>query len=498
MAVIYTPSGQSPITIGGTIATGPFPKYSISRSVSSVTDGGVINNVYSINIRGQVIIDSSIDLTVPGARQSNIHLKMIQKLQTGIDSNDNYGRLEIVPYGGQPNAFDFIDAKLVSVEIPEPSEDSSLTSSFDYNFVFEATVDASNRDISDILWLSSVEESWDVSLSDDNSAQDTNAIQTGEYHKNYTVTHTISATGKRSVDSSGSFDQSAWYHAKEWVKTRLVDSPADAILQDFFGSNDFTQFDPKFFSDAAEVIAVDLSGYQFYNHIRIPQSSLTGGTYSVTETWEASLSSASLELDVSIQEDQNRIVQVSVEGSVTGRNTEDYGSKLISRYQSALNYYQILEPNIYNIANYHYSTVYSNVLRQIPISKTVGRNTRNGTISFNFTFDDSPQLIPNTISSSLKISDNNEFRDVRTVAIIPIIAKLTGPEIQNMNTTPERRRTLQFDCVMDRPFRTSKPPEARNLVTIYAPTGENVNIQSFTDDFDYITGAYTLSVEWVY
>ena len=130
MAVIYTPSGKSPVTIGGTLATGPFPKYSISRSVSSIGDGGVINNVYNINIRGQVIIDSSIDLTVPGARQSNIHSKMIQKLQLSIDSNDNYGRLEIVPYGGQPNAFDFLDAKLVSVEIPEPSEDTSLTSSF--------------------------------------------------------------------------------------------------------------------------------------------------------------------------------------------------------------------------------------------------------------------------------------------------------------------------------------------------------------------------------
>ena len=42
MAVIYTPSGKSPVTIGGTLATGPFPKYSISRSVSSIGDGGVI------------------------------------------------------------------------------------------------------------------------------------------------------------------------------------------------------------------------------------------------------------------------------------------------------------------------------------------------------------------------------------------------------------------------------------------------------------------------
>lgn len=498
MAVIYTPSGKSPVTIGGTLATGPFPKYSISRSVSSIGDGGVINNVYNINIRGQVIIDSSIDLTVPGARQSNIHSKMIQKLQLSIDSNDNYGRLEIVPYGGQPNAFDFLDAKLVSVEIPEPSEDTSLTSSFDYNFTFEATVDASNRDVSDILWLSSIEESWDVSLSDDSSAQNTSSIQTGDYHKSYSVTHSVSATGKRSVDSSGNFSNSAWYHAKEWVKTRLVDTPADAIIEDFFGGSDFTEFDPKFFNDTADAIAIDLSGYQFYNHIRIPQSNLTGGTYSVTETWEASLSSASLELDVSIQEDQNRIVQVSVDGSVTGRNTEEYSSKLISRYQSALNYYQILEPNLYNIANFHYSNSYSNTLREIPLSKTIGRNTRNGTISFNFTYDDSPQLIPNTISSGIKVTDNNELRDVRTVAVIPIIAKLTGPEIQNMNTTPERRRSLQFDCVMDRPFRTTKPAEARNLVATYAPQGDNVNVQNFVEDFDYITGAYSLSVEWVY
>ena len=86
MAVIYTPSGQNPVTIGGTASTGPFPSYNIKRSVTPSQDGTVINNKYTISVRGSVIIPSSVDITESGARQSAVHAEIIKKLQIGIQN----------------------------------------------------------------------------------------------------------------------------------------------------------------------------------------------------------------------------------------------------------------------------------------------------------------------------------------------------------------------------------------------------------------------------
>lgn len=497
MAVIYTPSGQNPITIGGTNATGPFPAYSISRTTNPIGEGYLINNIYSITIEGSILINASIDPTVSGAVQSDLHRQMIAKLQTGIDNGNNLGRLEIVPYGGQPNAFDFIDARLVRVDIPKPEEDDSLNSSFSYVFEFEATVDASNRDITNELWLSSIEETWDVTPNDTVSFENQLQTENGRAGKTYSINHTVSATGRRSVDSLGNFDSSAWKEAKEWVKSRLVDSPAIIIASDFFGGPDYTLFNPLYFNNDNDVLAVDLSDYNFYNHVRIPSVNLVAGSYTITESWTASLSSATMDFNVDMEEDSNQIVNVSITGSIQGYDSAGYGDKFVDKYTNANNYFKIIEPNLYLTAQYHYLDSYSRTLRSVPLSKSIGRNIGAGSITFSVSYDDADELIENAISSNVTCRDDNQFRDVRITAIIPIISKLTGPEIQDMNTTKERRRSVTVDCVMQRDFRTEKPAQARELALSYKPD-ENAKIDSYTDDFDNGSGTYSLSIEWVY
>lgn len=496
MAVIYTPSGQSPITIGGTISTGPFPSYNIKRSITPSQDGSVINNKYTISVRGSVIIPSSVDITESGARQSAVHEQIINKLQIGIQNNHNYGRLEIVPYGGQPNALDFTDARLIDIDIPEPSEENSFNTLMEYAFTFEASIDASNRDANILYLVDSIEESWSINLGQVVTADPGNVSGT-EFNKTYNITHTVSATGRRRLDNSGDFDKSSWYEAKKWVTSRLVDSPASSIVEDFFGGDEMTTFLPRSFSDADETTLINLNDYQFYNHLRIPQTGLTNGTYSVTETWDASPYPAVLTMEVGMDEDSNGIVTVNVNGSIDGYNVNGPHDRTIDKYDSAREYFRVIEPNIFNIANHYFSQDYSTPLRSYPKTKTVGRNVTSGIITFNYSFDDTAELIQNTISASINISDDNELKNTKVVAIIPVIARQLGPIIQNMNTTKESRRSVNFSCVMQRNYRIVKPAEARSFVLSFAP-GPDAYLEEFKDEFDQINGSYQLTASWVY
>lgn len=498
MAVIYTPSGESPFTIGGTTGTGPFPKYSIRRSINTSADGTLINNVYNISISGRIVSSSAVDITVSGARQSDLHDKIIQKLQLGINEKKIYGRLEIVPYGGQPHAFDFIDARLINIDIPTTDDSNSLNLFAEYNFEFEATTDASDRTPDELYHVANVSETWDLALEDGVNFDDLSNINSGTPSKIYRITHNVSATGIRSSNSDGTFSKSAWANAKDWVVSRLVTSPGSVISTDYFGGSEFTSFNPQYFNDTTTAIAIDASSYNFYNHVRTPQTSFSDGQYSISESWIGSLHSQQLDLEISLEESQNGIVTVTANGNIIGFDSNSFSNKKYNKLSNAESYLDFLESNIYDICNSCYSNSYGGTLRNIYLSKSIGRNISSGNITFNYSFDDTTQLIPNAISSELKIHDDNRLRTVNITAIIAIIAKSTGPEIQNMRTTKERRRSVQLDCVMKREYRSSAPSEGRDIVLSYAPVSDATYIDSETEDFSPTTGSYTLSIEWVY
>ena len=119
MAVTFTPLNSDPLTIGGTAATGPFPKYSISTEQITTGDGTVIDLLYNVTVTGQVL--SSGDITTAGLRQSNLQAKIIERLGFTEHSFPK-GLLEIVPYGGLSNTISFNDASLVSIDLPEQDD----------------------------------------------------------------------------------------------------------------------------------------------------------------------------------------------------------------------------------------------------------------------------------------------------------------------------------------------------------------------------------------
>lgn len=508
MAIIYTISGQQ-FEIGSgfssqgasesPIIVNPFPKYSISREYISAGDDSHIGNRYSISVTGRLIVPSAADVTVDGQRQNALHKQMIWHLQTLSAQSHNLGKLEIVPHGGLDKPFIFTDARLRNIEFPEQDDESSGVLYADYTFQFEAYLEESANNSSFCLKVNSVEESWELSLNEDEVSFYTGSD--GTPYKTYTLTHTLSANGIKSINTAATEITPAWKNAAEWVKTRLASSPSNPIVSDVSNNTDRTvasaYFYPNKFDSIASVLCPDLSGsgYSFYNHVRAPSCNMSEGSYSITETWFISNMPATLEMEIEVSEEESGTITMTLSGTIKGLDASAVNNNIVSKIANAETVLSNINSKAYDILSPYYPSntggfSLQNVVRQ----KTIGRNKGTGVITFNYTFNDQEVLISGAISSSLKINDNNLNKEVETIAIIPIIGKIDGPIIQDMNTTPESKRGLQIDVVMNRANRVNKP----NLSSVYNSYKlDNSYVQTFDENWEPYTGAYSLSIEWV-
>lgn len=493
----------------------PFPNYSISREPILTPDGTLLSNKYTISITGKILASALTDITVDGDKQNNIQKQLIWhlKLKKAGNVDHNIGRLEIEPYGGLANKYIFEDARLTSFNIPEQQEDSSGVLYADYSLSFDAYKDSSidNSGNSICNKVLSFEESWETTETDGQGSMLTIGASSTPY-KVYNISHTISATGIKSIEDNGNEVRLAWKNAADFVKTRLVSSPSSVLTSDVSGnSSDIIKtFDPRvagYASEDASIFGPDLrqNNYGFYSHTRVPRCDFTGGAYSVTETWVASNcpSPATIDMNVETSIDESGQINMTLSGTINGLastgtlnlNTVD------TKLTNAESMLALIDAQAYNIVNAYYAkypqtevqgdTSLQNVIR----SKSIGRNKFSGVITFSYTYNDYKVIVPDALSNSISINYDNEDKDIAIIAIIPIIAKPDGPIKQDMNTTKERRRSLTIDAVMKKDKRTVKP-NIRTTVNLYKPEWnyKPVNVQ---ESWQPLTGAYSISVEWL-
>jgi hypothetical protein len=513
MAITFIPdqTGQE-FVIGGQSSIGPFPKYSVSRESGSTGDGTTLNNKYTITINGQFIVDSDVDIGTSGARQSNYNQKIIQRLSALRQYYSNYGRLEISPYGGQPNKLIWNDAKLLNVEVPESSDESSSILFGDFTFTFEAYTEVSilgtadgNFSTSidgfdyDKFFVSSVDESWDLSIDEDYSYPGADILAGPS--RTYTVTHTLSATGLRKPLPAGGFDVSAWREAQKWVQSRLVADPTVLQTTNVMGGQDFTDFAAKWFGNTVTETSTDISTFSFFNHMRVPTIDVANGTYSVTETWKASDSSAStIDINIDMDIDQNQMVSVTANGSIQGLDKQSLNEKQIQKLVNAEATADLLFPMMYDICNNYYTKLNTGFQLNTAVqSRSIGRNPGSGVITFSYNYNDNPALIDDATNTTLSISYDNKDHEVQIIAIIMVIAKQNGPVIQDMNTSRERKKSVQLDAIIKRDQRVADPKQEWSAVALsYRPSIGPNYIQNFVETWDPINGNYSVSVEWVY
>ena len=519
--------GASSLTAGVKGLVGPMPRYSINRENLSTGDGTFMGTKFTINVTGTALInsvDNNQDITIKGQRQSRVMGEALTSLQMLREEfpNQGTGKLEISAYGGLPNIITFNDAKLLSVDLPEQTEESAGVQTLEYSFVFEAYEEASQNTntgssgspVKPDYKLSSVDESWELSENDaffyefDIPTKENNTLR-----KTYTLTHTVSATGLKKYSSPGVIDTDgeAFRQAVLWVKTRLVSDPRVEITKDLMGDDTF--FQSKFLPiemnmpEKPDELGFNLVGgtpaYKAYNHTRSVSSDQSVGSYSVTDTWV--ISQESFESTHSLE--FNFEGGVSGEGAVVtanatfqGLSTIDYSSGESSKtdkYAGALKAFGIIKPLIPDLAEQVYIDSQGEyaLRKDFKLNESVAHNKVAGTVTYSVTFNDyDPPKITDAVSENVSVNYNNDKGEQKLIAALQVIGRANGPIIQDIGTTPISSRTITVDAVMKR---GSAKPDGTAAIEPYRPLG-NVYLTTSTESWNPNTRAYNKSETWEY
>lgn len=491
MAVKFTPDSGTGIIIGGEInpangIPGPFPTYSISRTPIR-KDSILLGSTYEISVSGTALINSTVDMMVVGERQNAIHDLIKEILFTG----GKKGELEIAPYGGKSNVLLFSNAVLISADAPEQDDSSQGVQYQNYSFTFSSdrlSVNGQNIDDNNTVEqdLDDISETWDISFTDgDYDQTDFEASAVNAVQRKWSISNTISATGRSQSDGT-----SGYLQAKEYVEGRLST----------LGNNPLVAQDLSLTPVAIDFGITDPL-YVAYDQVDQTSQDLLAGTYSVTRTWIISKAGAAgMKMSFDFSNDQTAEFQtVSVSLTVSGYETEGPASTYSQRYMNAKTKFDNTKSSVANWASLFYAAqneLAGGALRAKPSAESQSHDQTNGVITYSATFDDAVIEYAGAISESVSITYNNEDGGNQTVAIIPVIAKANGPVIQDMATTNEATRSISVELQMDRDNRSSKPDGA-SVANQYVPVGTTYR-QNKTETWNPKSGAYSYSVDYVF
>jgi len=352
------------------------------------------------------------------------------------------------------------------------------------------------------IYLSEASENWSVEPQEEGS--DENSPYT------FLVTHSLSATGKRVYDGSGSVTSEAWEEAEKWIKTKIMAG----------GSGD----PQSLTTNQQSIIALgttglNLSGYLPYNRMRTENVDELQGTFTVSETFllskENTIESFSLSSKTSAQ---SGLTSISIEGNVRG--LDDQGDELDMynktdepniKYTNALAKFGaiVLYTRAQTFATSKGITLNPEVLSQNETHDKVG-----GTVNYSAEFDNRPTTC---ISGARTESINVQFTGGEDVfAIIPVIGRSNGPIMQDMNTVKEGKVTITIEALMNpatygtncnsmvnsvctRPSTDSVLDDFREkAISCHTNgTGTHTFKESDNESFNVRTGRYTRSTTFV-
>lgn len=333
-------------------------------------------------------------------------------------------------------------------------------------------------------YIRSGEENWQVDSAD------------GTEIDTYKVTHTVSASGKRFYNQSGTLVAEAWQNARDWVLSRLGSDSSIISMDDVVELN----------------IGSSATQFKSYNHVRSQNVNETDGSFSVTESWVLSRSAATEDYTIETRTSaETGLTTVGISGTITGLDSRTLPQDLnnytnSNKYTNANTYFNTVSSQFITRAQ-SYSGVTLNVSA---LSTTVGRNPVTGVISYSYEYDNRPSnFITDSLSESISINDENSSGNVDLFAVTVVLGRTLGPVLQDLGTTKERRRTLNIEIVMNvssASFSTiagalAAKPNVDSVVTECVPSisasGQRF-IESDTDNWNFKTGRYSRTVSWVY
>lgn len=320
-------------------------------------------------------------------------------------------------------------------------------------------------------YISDAQNEWSISESDQYTAS------TGNYadqQKIYTIGHNVSAVGQRTWDDGEISDPIA--QASGYVH-HVIGLGSGGLPGNFLNLPD---------------------NYVVYNRKISESINPFTGSYGVDEefTLGPSGQAATETIQISVENDLSPFTRVSIQGSIAGFSTSGITDRIVNKYENAQAYWASVSGLIYDRANNHTDSC---SLNTVPLSTSIGKNPQEGTISYNFSYDNRPSnTIAGSLTEDIQVSDTYPGQIIN---IVPVIGR-SQPIIQYVNSRTEYKRSMQISVVM--PITGGcipQKPSTNDLTTIfntYKPVGTRVYYGAPTESWNPKTGQYSYSIEWTY
>lgn len=359
----------------------PAPVVTIGKSYLRNVGTGVIGSEFSINLKGDILawkgnpvssgsdptVTNSTDLIYSDFSQDNDpintnlassgYLNAIIKKQERIrelftESTNSGIQIHILPFGGTGSGISAY-CSLDSLEFDDQSRwtnrcgwTASLKTNRLINSANSGLFSSHGTEDSFTYYISDAQNEWRISEQEEYTASTGNMLA---QQKIYNIAHTVSAVGQRTYTSSGVV--SPIVQASGYVHN-VIGLGSGGLPNNYLGMPDT---------------------YAVYNRTITETINPIAGSYSIDENFILGPSgqAATEVVQISIENDLSPLTKVSIDGRITGLNTQSPTGRSVNRYENATSYWN-------SVSGVLYSRVITQVplINSIPLSTSVGKNPR--------------------------------------------------------------------------------------------------------------------------
>lgn len=409
----------------------PVPLVRISHEHTKSGDGNRIGTIYKMTLTGTLVNLHPGGLSSIMAAQDDLKNAMTddgRRLRIQCDESDTlacYPRILAVNFDQSDNNWVYTCPYTIELEFDSQTDPDDST-----------TTDSSYQP----PYVSSVSEEWQLEFVED-KAKYSWTLDTGVDANPYQLrlTHTINATGKMHYGDTG-LRKPAWQEARDYVISK---AGYDATIL-----------------AASGTLNINSALYAPYNHMRTNNINEADGTFSLNESWlvinpsGTGVAGRAIEdFTVTYRKAIDKDLEtVGIEGSIQGLESKTYGTSPTSgfsisetKYDAARLYYSAISSRLYYRCKYAPGSL-ARTLNTIPVNVSVGHNPTNGTITYNYEYNNRlSNCITGALTENIMISDNNPT-DI--FATLTVLGRTNGPILQSMGTVTAATREVSIECVM--------------------------------------------------
>lgn len=470
----------------------PAPFVSIQKVYQKSSDGTILGAVYSISVTGKILADKGSpnssgtfwtssgyppDETVGSDSRLGTLIRKREAIESLFKTEGKSLEWQSSD-GSQPMK---CNPRVVNINFNE----GNWFNYIDYNLTFETDVIYINGTALGVdsfsNYLAEASESWSIDTEDTGESYEVPTL--------YRVNHTVSATGKRFYDETGSLIRDSWENARNYVMPKLG-------FNTTYGLGSGVLNIPSF--------------YNARNLVRTEQLDKIGGNFSVTETWILASGTASEDYNIDVKRSlDSAYTTVSINGNINGFIERDNNYNVITtKYDNANTKWTSVSGLIFARAQ----SITPLTLNPKPISESFGVNKINGVINYSYEYDTRPTNIFTDVKSEVVSINQNLYAD--TFAVIPVLGRVSGPVLQGLGSRKEYTRALNVELVLnqksdntaftfgDRP--SVKDPNKSELLSLISQVDPRQNgaaksfVESQNENWDIKAGRYTYNINWIY